>query len=104
MKFGCNPITEAPGLLKIAHSLNLNIVGVSFHVGSGCKDPPVFRKAIAASKQIFDLAEEYGYKLNILDIGGGYPGDRGTSLDRVSYTILEGRIFIDFGMLDCRNY
>lgn len=83
MKFGCDPITEAPGLLKIAQSLNLNVVGVSFHVGSGCKDPPIFRKAIAASRQIFDLAETYGFNFNILDIGGGYPGDRGTSINNV---------------------
>lgn len=86
MKFGCNPITEAPELLKTAQSLDLNIVGVSFHVGSGCKDPPVFRKAIATCSKIFELAEMYGYKMNLLDLGGGYPGDHGTSIDNVSFT------------------
>lgn len=89
MKFGCDPITEAPGLLKTARNLGLNVVGVSFHVGSGCRDPPVFRKAIAASRQIFDIAEELGYKFDLLDIGGGYPGDRGTSIDKVSIEILK---------------
>ncbi|GAB0098640.1 hypothetical protein DMENIID0001_144040 [Sergentomyia squamirostris] len=45
-KYGCDPIQEAPLLLKNAKNLGLTVVGISFHVGSGCLDPPVFRKAI----------------------------------------------------------
>lgn len=83
-KFGCDPITEAPELLRIARLLDINVVGVSFHVGSGCREPPVFRRAIAASRKVFDFAETLGYNFSLLDIGGGYPGGRGNSIDKVS--------------------
>lgn len=87
MKFGCNPYTEAPHLLNVARSLGINVVGVSFHVGSGCKDAPVFRRAILAARQIFDYAASLGYNFNLLDIGGGYPGDHGTSIDKIAEVI-----------------
>ena len=83
MKFGCNAYTEAPKLLQLAMTLGLNVIGVSFHVGSGCNDPPVFRKAICSAKHVFEYASSLGYNFNLLDIGGGYPGDRGTSIDEV---------------------
>lgn len=87
MKFGCNPVTEAPELLRIARSLDINVIGVSFHVGSGCREPQVFRRAIAASRDIFDYASSLGYQFHLLDIGGGYPGGRDTSIDKVSSCI-----------------
>ncbi|XP_072387904.1 ornithine decarboxylase 1-like [Diabrotica undecimpunctata] len=83
-KFGCDPITEAPELLRIARSLDLDVVGVSFHVGSGCREPPVFRRAISAARDIFDFAETLGYNFSLLDIGGGYPGGKGTSIDKIA--------------------
>lgn len=83
-KFGCDPITEAPELLRIAKSLDIDVVGVSFHVGSGCREPPVFRRAISAARDIFDYAETLGYNFSLLDIGGGYPGGQGTSIDKIA--------------------
>ncbi|KAJ8978811.1 hypothetical protein NQ317_018901 [Molorchus minor] len=83
-KFGCDPITEAPELLRIARSLGIDVIGVSFHVGSGCREPPVFRRAIAAARDVFDYAESLGYDFSLLDIGGGYPGGRGTSIDKIA--------------------
>lgn len=87
MKFGCNPVTEAPQLLRLARSLDIDVVGVSFHVGSGCREPPVFRRAIAAARSVFDYAEELGYQFYLLDVGGGYPGGRGTSIDKIADVI-----------------
>lgn len=84
MKFGCDPIMEAPQLLRVAKSLNLNVIGVSFHVGSGCREPEVFRRAISASRDIFDYAETIGYDFSLVDIGGGYPGVRGSSIDQIA--------------------
>ncbi|RXG67470.1 Ornithine decarboxylase [Armadillidium vulgare] len=40
LKFG------AETLLNKAKELDLNIVGVSFHVGSGCRDPQIYYEAI----------------------------------------------------------
>jgi ornithine decarboxylase len=74
-KFGCDPETEAPRLLKIASSLGLDVVGISFHVGSGCSDYPVYKRAIEYAKDLFDYGETLGYQMTLLDIGGGFPGD-----------------------------
>ena len=37
--------------------------GVSFHVGAGCTDV-----------KAFDIGRENGYALDLLDLGGGFPG------------------------------
>ena len=55
----------------------------SFHVGSdpdgnGCKDPTVHQAALRMSTELFDYALSIGYKLSLLDIGGGYPGLSGS--------------------------
>ena len=72
-KFGAD-IEIVDGLMKLAKTIGLNIVGVSFHVGSGCKNVEVYRTAIEKSRKVFDRAKENGYMLKILDIGGGFPG------------------------------
>lgn len=74
-KFGCDPVTEAPKLLKVAKSMALNVTGISFHVGSGCRDYPIYYKAIGICKGLFDQAESLGFNMSLLDIGGGFPGN-----------------------------
>ncbi|KAG5674948.1 hypothetical protein PVAND_004892 [Polypedilum vanderplanki] len=74
-KFGSLPNTEAPELLKLAKSLNLNVIGISFHIGSSCEDYEVYCGAIAISRVLFQFAADIGYNFRILDIGGGFPGD-----------------------------
>lgn len=87
MKFGCDPIHEAPSLLRLAYMLGLNVVGFSFHVGSGCQDPPIYHCAIHHCKILFDMATNLGFKPYLLDLGGGYPGDKGTSIDKMAEII-----------------
>ncbi|XP_033226728.1 ornithine decarboxylase 1-like [Belonocnema kinseyi] len=87
IKFGCDPTTEAPNLLNLSRMLDLDVVGVSFHVGSGCQDPPVFLRAIRHARELFDLAQEIGYKPYLLDIGGGYPGNKDTSIDKIAEVV-----------------
>lgn len=97
MKFGCDPEIEAPHLLQVARDLGIDVVGISFHVGSGCRDPPVFRKAIAASRKLFDYAALLGFHFNLLDLGGGYPGGHGTSISEVKdkkRNVKETKLFI----------
>ncbi len=54
----------------------MQVVGVSFHVGSGCRDPTRYDLALRDAKELFQLAEkDYGFKMRILDIGGGFPGE-----------------------------
>jgi len=71
LKYGA-PLETCPGLLALARQLDLNVVGVSFHVGSGCKDPNQFADAVWRSKKVFDMAKQAGYDLKLLDIGGGF--------------------------------
>ena len=74
-KFSCKfglELDEVEGILKIAKNLDLNIVGVCFHVGSGCLDPETYTKSIADSRKVFDMATNYGFDMKILDIGGGF--------------------------------
>lgn len=79
LKFGCDPHTEAPEIIRQVAVEGLNLIGISFHVGSGCSEPPVFRRAILAARSLFDLGESLGFKMNLLDIGGGFPGNSHTT-------------------------
>ena len=73
-KFGAN-LDEVEKLLEIAKTLSLNVIGISFHVGSGCKDNQQYVKAIEDSKKCFDIAHKLGMKFTVLDIGGGFENE-----------------------------
>lgn len=73
MKFGA-PLKQCRHLLKVAFDLKLNVIGVSFHVGSGCYDANAYGTAVLAARSVFDLAIQIGFDFTILDIGGGFPG------------------------------
>ncbi|CAI7676922.1 unnamed protein product [Penicillium pancosmium] len=74
MKFGAS-MDIAPQLLELAHQLELKVVGVSFHVGSGAEDPRAFLKAVEDARLVFDQASEIGHEMHTLDVGGGFSGD-----------------------------
>lgn len=71
IKFGA-PLATVPMLLAKAQELGLNVVGVSFHVGSGCYDPSVYADAIRCARAVFDMGKEAGFLFHLLDIGGGF--------------------------------
>ena len=73
-KFGASLDTTAD-LLTLAKDLDLNVTGVSFHVGSGASDPQSFDKAVRDARYVFDQAADVGYNLKTLDVGGGFSGD-----------------------------
>lgn len=72
-KFGCLP-SETGLLLRQAQELGLNIMGVSFHVGSGCTNAKAFSGAVAVAARVFSEARALGFDMTMLDIGGGFPG------------------------------
>jgi len=86
MKFGVL-VEEAPALLDVAKELGMDVVGVSFHVGSGCMEPPVFDRAIRSSKWLFEIGQQKGFNMNFLDIGGGFPGNDGTSIKEIAEVV-----------------
>ncbi len=73
LKFGA-PLDRVTPLLQVAKELELNVIGISFHVGSGCYDVSAFGDAVVRARKAFDYAAQVGYKFNFLDVGGGFPG------------------------------
>ncbi|KAI9337228.1 pyridoxal-dependent decarboxylase [Obelidium mucronatum] len=61
------------GLKFVAQELGLNVIGVSFHVGSGCFDAQVFGDAVRAAAGVIVSAKDFGFEFSMLDIGGGFP-------------------------------
>ena len=79
-KYGAEPYEIEP-LLRKTIELDLHIVGVSFHVGSGASDPEAFRMAITSARKVFDCALGLGITtMNVLDIGGGFSGGVGDGM------------------------
>ncbi|KAF2237561.1 hypothetical protein EV356DRAFT_529892 [Viridothelium virens] len=74
LKFGA-AVESTRDLLDLAKKLGLNVTGVAFHVGSGASDPQAFLRAVEDARYVFDQANEAGYDLKTLDVGGGFCGD-----------------------------
>jgi ornithine decarboxylase len=73
VKFGCK-LNQVEELLTIAKTLKLNVTGFSFHVGSGCKSADNFYDAIKTCRDATNIASGMGIAVNMIDIGGGFPG------------------------------
>ncbi len=72
-KFGAAP-GEAVDLILAARDAGLTVEGLSFHVGSQTTNFQNYVQAIALAAHVFEEARERGYdKMNLLDIGGGFP-------------------------------
>ncbi|KAG9289820.1 hypothetical protein G9A89_015400 [Geosiphon pyriformis] len=75
LKFGAS-LDSTGRLLRIAQDLGLNVIGVSFHVGSGCFDENAFADAVFMAKTVFDEASKLGFDFELLDVGGGFTHER----------------------------
>jgi ornithine decarboxylase len=71
-KFGCEP-GKAANLIKHAFDSGLVVEGLSFHVGSQCTNFDNYTEALSITSEIFNDARKKGFKLKIVDIGGGFP-------------------------------
>lgn len=71
-KFGVE-IEEALNLLLYAKGKGLNPFGITFHVGSQCNNVYNWNTAIEKAKELWEMAEERGLRLGMINIGGGYP-------------------------------
>ncbi|EYE97515.1 type III PLP-dependent enzyme [Aspergillus ruber CBS 135680] len=70
-KFGASPEATTV-LLERAWDLGLEIVGVSFHVGTGATNHQSFVDAMERAETVFNQATRIGHHLQYLDIGGGF--------------------------------
>ena len=71
-KFGL-AIAEVPVLLAQARLHGVDIGGVHFHVGSQCRDPAAWLRAIDTVWPVMTLLREQGFRPRLLNLGGGFP-------------------------------
>jgi len=74
-RFGCKfgaDMSDVEKIFEIAVALDIKIVGISFHVGSGCTDPEKYRNAIQDAKKCFEIGARLKLAMDTLDIGGGF--------------------------------
>ncbi|NXK35953.1 AZIN2 inhibitor, partial [Piprites chloris] len=77
MTFGTT-LKSCRHLLEAAKEQAVEVVGISFHLGSRGLEPQAFAQAVAAAQMVFDMGTELGYQMHLLDIGGGFPGTEDT--------------------------
>ncbi|KFO76859.1 Ornithine decarboxylase 2 [Cuculus canorus] len=73
MAFGAT-IKSCRHLLETAKEQAVEVVGISFHLGSPGLEPQAFEQAVAAAQLAFEMGTELGYRMHLLDVGGGFPG------------------------------
>ncbi|XP_017331656.1 ornithine decarboxylase [Ictalurus punctatus] len=100
VKFGAT-LKSSRLLLERAKELGLDIIGVSFHVGSGCTDPATYTQAIADARYVFDMGAELGYNMTLLDIGGGFPGSDDSKLKFEEITSVINPALDKYFPVDC---
>ena len=73
-KFGIDP-SKVKELGNYALKKNINIKGISFHVGSGGNDGKVYYNTIQIAKNLCNTLQEQTHSADIIDIGGGFLSD-----------------------------
>jgi ornithine decarboxylase len=71
-KFGAQP-EEAEEIIALAAELKADLAGVTFHVGSQCRNADNWRVGIESAKRAMRKMRLRGLKPRLLNIGGGFP-------------------------------
>ena len=71
-KFGTH-LGDINEIIQEAASLKADLAGVTFHVGSQCRNPQNWRVGIERAKKVFAEMQLVGLNPRLLNIGGGYP-------------------------------
>ena len=71
-KFGVGA-AETREIIATAAKIGADLAGVTFHVGSQCRNPENWRVGIEKARTVFDAMAKVGLKPRLLDIGGGFP-------------------------------
>nr|XP_061789239.1 antizyme inhibitor 1-like [Nerophis lumbriciformis] len=85
MSFGCS-LKDCRHLLEKAKELGVQVVGIRCLISNDCKDK-MYTNAISDARCVFDMAEEIGFKMKILDIGGGFGGSE-MQLELISHAVM----------------
>ena len=97
LKFGA-PLSEVRGLLERAKQLDVDVVGISFHVGSGCTNPALFADAVERANWAFEIGAELGFNFELLDIGGGFGGDNFVEIAGILRPVLDKLFPVERGI------
>jgi len=99
-KFGCQP-DMAMDLIILARDLGLVPYGISFHVGSQQRDIGAWDGVLGKVKVIFQrLLEEVGIKLEMINLGGGFPSNYLTKANTLDVYAQEITRFLTEGFGD----
>ncbi len=71
-KFGAGA-ADAREIVAAAARLGADLAGVTFHVGSQCRNPENWRVALEKARALFDVMLKAGLRPRLLNIGGGFP-------------------------------
>src|SRR3989440_6530861 len=69
-KFGAGA-ADAREIVTVAAKLGADLAGVTFHVGSQCRNPENWRVALETAKNVFEQMTKAGVWARLLNIGGG---------------------------------
>jgi ornithine decarboxylase len=71
-KFGA-AAADAREIVAAAAKTGADLAGVTFHVGSQCRNPENWRVALEKARNVFDMMVKVGLRPRLLNIGGGFP-------------------------------
>lgn len=90
-KFGTTR-DKALRLMGFARDLGLAPVGLSFHVGSQTRQPEMWANTLDQVAAVWAEAQEAGFALDLLNIGGGFPAFYG---DAIAHPTVYARAVIE---------
>jgi ornithine decarboxylase len=71
-KFGAGA-ADSREIVALAARLGADLAGITFHVGSQCRNPENWRVGMEKARGLFDQMLKAGLKPRLLNIGGGFP-------------------------------
>jgi ornithine decarboxylase len=71
-KFGAGA-ADAREIVSYAAKRGADLAGVTFHVGSQCRNPENWRVGMEKARAVFDQMTKAGLKPRLLNVGGGFP-------------------------------
>ncbi|MCP9260282.1 Ornithine decarboxylase [Dirofilaria immitis] len=83
-------VEKAINLLRSTKYPSVRIRGISFSIRSICTTPTIYSYAIAQCRRLFDIGLEVGHKMEILDVGDGFPSMSaidGLSFDQIAKSL-----------------
>ncbi|XP_071325351.1 antizyme inhibitor 1-like [Trachinotus anak] len=86
MAFGCS-LKDCRHLLERAKELGVQVVGVRSHISGSCEGDQVYVHAISDARCVFNMGEEIGFNMKILDIGSGFSGSE-TQLELINSAVM----------------